>query len=150
MPGTDYDDQADAQSRVMAMFSVLSAPLHTRRRAPEPDLPPGRPRPSRDPRTGRFRAAPEQLPAPDDDTVLSLAAAADAAGPATGGPVRSRGRDHTGETMRSAQPAPRPAESAHVREIMFPAAEHEPDCRCYTCFPSETPYWRPRSRRRRQ
>lgn len=145
MPGTD-DDQAAAQSRVMAVFSALAV----RRHDPALDLPPGRPRSSRDPRTGRFRQAPEQPPAPDDDAVLSLAAASDAAGPATGGPVRSRGRDLTGETMRSARPAPRPAESAHVREIAFTAPDHGEDCRCYRCHPYERPYWLPRSRRRRQ
>jgi hypothetical protein len=118
-----------------------------------PEVPPGgadRSAPSRDRRTGRFRQAPEQPPAPDDDAVLSLAAAADAAGPATGGPVRSRGRDLTGETMRSARPAPRPAEAAHVREIVFTATDHGEDCRCYRCHPYQRPDWRARSRRRRQ
>lgn len=145
----DDDDQAAAQSRVMAMFSALAAPLHTLRRAPELDLPPGPPKPSRDPRTGKFRQAPEQPPAPDNDDVLSLADAVDRAGPSVGGPVRSRGVDLTGQRIRQACPAPRPAEARFTHEITFTAPDHGEDCRCYRCHPCERPYWHPRSRRRR-
>ena len=149
----DGTGQEAARQNVISWFRA--APWrHQPPREPgsSPEVPPDgsrRSASSRDRRTGRFTRRPEQPPAPDDDAVLSLATAADAAGPATGGPVRSRGRDLTGETMRSARPAPRLTESAHVREITFTAPDHGEDCRCYRCHPYERPPWLPRSRRRR-
>ena len=142
--------QEAAQAGVLAWFHARPW-LHLPPREPgaSPEVAPGRSAPLRDRRTGRFRRAPEQQPAPDDDAVLSLAAAADAAGPATGGPVRSRGRDHTGR--RCARPGLRPGvPRPRTCEITFTAPDHGADCRCYTCHPYERPPWLPRSRRRRQ
>jgi hypothetical protein len=96
--------------------------------APEPrpldELPPPAPSrsaSSRDPKTGRYRQAPEVPPVPEVDHVLTLADASRATGMTSTRTSRTTGRDVTGETMRSARPAPRPAESAHVLEMAFPA-----------------------------
>lgn len=117
--------QLTARQRVMLVFASLSVPPPLRRHPPGDDLPsdpPGPQRPYRDRRTGRFAARPEQpCELPQDDTILSLRDAQDAAAPKVGGAVAG-GRDVTGEIMRTLRPVPRPErEQPHVREMTFPA-----------------------------